>query len=227
MMNGPVNNNFSNQALPLNKNIKLETEQDNVAQMISFFLPHHMTETNASHEHQVDLFQLKEEPVDMINGDILKGPLAIEETNSIKSKNIKVENELESEILLNDDVSPQLNLNMKTNELEINYLDTLKTEEMEFYAGHQVDLIQLEGERLDISNGDIEKDPLAIEVTDLVKSENLKVENKVEVDLLQLDEELLDSSNGDIEKDPLAIEETDLIENEVVMLGYSVTDTKH
>ncbi|XP_075210580.1 uncharacterized protein LOC142317927 [Lycorma delicatula] len=69
---------------------------------------------------------------------------------------------------------------MKTNELEINYLHSVKTEEeVEFYPGHQVNLLQLEEELLDISNGDVEKDPLAIEETDLVKSENLKDENKV------------------------------------------------
>ncbi|XP_075237610.1 uncharacterized protein LOC142333901 isoform X2 [Lycorma delicatula] len=93
-MNGSVNNTFSNGDVPLNKNIKLETEQDNVAQIISFFLPHHMTETNTSHEHQVDLVQLKEEPVNMINGDIPKDPLSIEENTSVKSKNVKVENEV-------------------------------------------------------------------------------------------------------------------------------------
>ncbi|XP_075237433.1 uncharacterized protein LOC142333797 [Lycorma delicatula] len=179
-MNGSVNNIFSNEDVPLNKNIKLETEQDNVAQMISFFLPHHMTETNTSHEHQVDLVQLKEEPVNMINGDIPKDPLSIEENISVKSKNVKVENEVESEISLNDKVSPQLNLNMKTNELEINDLPMVKTEEeMKFYSGHQVDLLNLKEELLDISNGDIEKDPLAIEETDMVKLENLKVESKV------------------------------------------------
>ncbi|XP_075214306.1 uncharacterized protein LOC142320434 isoform X3 [Lycorma delicatula] len=165
-------------------------------------------------EEQVDLVQLKQEPVDTINGDIPKDPLAIEETNSVKSKTVKVENEVESEKVL-----PQLNLNMKTDELEINYLHTVKTEEeVEFYPDHQVDLLQLEEELLDVSNSDIEKDPLAIEETDLVKSENLKVENKAQEDLLQLEEVLLDISNGDIEKDILAIEETNLVDNEVVTI---------
>ncbi|XP_075237000.1 uncharacterized protein LOC142333578 isoform X2 [Lycorma delicatula] len=68
---------------------------------------------------------------------------------------------------------------MKIIEREINDLHTVKTEEeMEFYPGHQADLLQLE-ELLDISNGDIKKDLLAIEETDLVKSENLKVENEM------------------------------------------------
>ncbi|XP_075214304.1 uncharacterized protein LOC142320434 isoform X1 [Lycorma delicatula] len=212
IMNVPVNNTFTNEAVLLNKNIKLVTEQDNAVQMIWLLLP--VTETNTSHEHQVDLVQLKQEPVDTINGDIPKDPLAIEETNSVKSKTVKVENEVESEKVL-----PQLNLNMKTDELEINYLHTVKTEEeVEFYPDHQVDLLQLEEELLDVSNSDIEKDPLAIEETDLVKSENLKVENKAQEDLLQLEEVLLDISNGDIEKDILAIEETNLVDNEVVTI---------
>ncbi|XP_075213489.1 very long chain fatty acid elongase 1-like isoform X1 [Lycorma delicatula] len=43
----------------------------------------------------------------------------------------------ESEISFNDEVSPQINLNMKTTEFEINDLHTVKTEEkMEFYPGH-------------------------------------------------------------------------------------------
>ncbi|XP_075236993.1 uncharacterized protein LOC142333570 isoform X2 [Lycorma delicatula] len=40
-----------------------------------------------------DLVQLKEEPLDVINGDIEKDPLAIEETNLVKLENFKVENE--------------------------------------------------------------------------------------------------------------------------------------
>ncbi|XP_075214242.1 uncharacterized protein LOC142320415 [Lycorma delicatula] len=219
-MNVPVNNTFTNEAVLLNKNIKLVTEQDNAAQMIWLLLP--VTETNTSHEHQVDLVQLKQEPVDTINGDIPKDPLAIEETNSVKSKTVKVENEVESEKVL-----PQLNLNMKTDELEINYLHTVKTEEeVEFYPDHQVNLLQLEEELLDVSNSDIDKDPLAIEETDLVKSENLKVENKAQEDLLQLEEELLDISNGDIEKDILGIEETNLVDNEVVLLIQDIVTIK-
>ncbi|XP_075237652.1 uncharacterized protein LOC142333919 isoform X3 [Lycorma delicatula] len=135
-MNVPVNNTFSNEALPLNKNIKLETEQDNVAEMVCFFLPHHMTETDTPSEHQVNLVQMKEEPLDIINGDIEKDPLAIEETNIVISENFKVKNEVESEISLNDEVSPQVNFNMKTTELQINDLHIVNTEEMGFYPGH-------------------------------------------------------------------------------------------
>ncbi|XP_075235747.1 uncharacterized protein LOC142332928 isoform X2 [Lycorma delicatula] len=36
---------------------------------------------------------MKEEPLDVINGDIEKDPLAIEETNLVKLENLKVENE--------------------------------------------------------------------------------------------------------------------------------------
>ncbi|XP_075237593.1 uncharacterized protein LOC142333886 isoform X2 [Lycorma delicatula] len=113
-----------------------------------------------------------------MNGDIEKDSLAIEQTNLVKSENLQVENNVESEISLND-VSPQLNLNMKTNELEINDLHTVKTEEeMELYPCH-INFIQLKEEPLDIMNDDIEKDPLAIEETNIVKSENLQVENEV------------------------------------------------
>ncbi|XP_075233695.1 uncharacterized protein LOC142331578 [Lycorma delicatula] len=93
-MNGPANNTFSNEAQPLNKNIKLETEPDNLAEIMYFLLPHHMTETNTSHERQINLVQLKEEPLDIMNGDIEKDPLAIEETNLVKTENLKVENEV-------------------------------------------------------------------------------------------------------------------------------------
>ncbi|XP_075223868.1 uncharacterized protein LOC142325721 [Lycorma delicatula] len=91
IMTAPANNTFINEALPLNKDIKLETEQENVAEMTCFFLPPHVTETDKSSEH--DLVQLKEEPLDVINGDIEKDPLAIEETNLVKLENFKVENE--------------------------------------------------------------------------------------------------------------------------------------
>ncbi|XP_075237792.1 uncharacterized protein LOC142334010 [Lycorma delicatula] len=129
-MNGPVNNNFINEALPLNTNVKLQTEQDDVTGMISVFLPLHMTEAVISSEHQIGFEQLKEEPLD-INGDIEKDPLAIEESNVVKLENLKVENKVESEISLNEEVSLQLNLNMKTDELQINdkYLHTVKAEE--------------------------------------------------------------------------------------------------
>ncbi|XP_075229628.1 uncharacterized protein LOC142329160 isoform X2 [Lycorma delicatula] len=91
IMTAPANNTFINGALPLNKDIKLETEQENVPEMTCFFLPPHVTETDKSSEH--DLVQLKEEPLDVINGDIEKDPLAIEETNLVKLENFKVENE--------------------------------------------------------------------------------------------------------------------------------------
>ncbi|XP_075222457.1 uncharacterized protein LOC142325053 isoform X2 [Lycorma delicatula] len=56
-MNVPVNNTFTNEAVLLNKNIKLVTEQDNAAQMIWLLLP--VTETNTSHEHIIkQLFKL-------------------------------------------------------------------------------------------------------------------------------------------------------------------------
>ncbi|XP_075232038.1 uncharacterized protein LOC142330563 [Lycorma delicatula] len=91
-MTGPANNTFINEVLPFNKDIKLGTEQENVAEMTCFFLPPHVTETDKSSEHQVDLVQLKEEPLDVISGDIEKDSLAIEET-LVKLENVKVENE--------------------------------------------------------------------------------------------------------------------------------------
>ncbi|XP_075210614.1 uncharacterized protein LOC142317968 [Lycorma delicatula] len=42
---------------------------------------------------QGDLLQLKEEPLDIVDGYIEKDPLAIEETKLIKSENLKIENE--------------------------------------------------------------------------------------------------------------------------------------
>ncbi|XP_075211135.1 uncharacterized protein LOC142318435 [Lycorma delicatula] len=92
-MDGPISNTFINEVLPVNKDIKLETEQDDVAEMTCLFVPHHMTKTDTSFEHQVNLLQLKEEPLDIIDDDIEKDPLAIEETNLVKSENFKVENE--------------------------------------------------------------------------------------------------------------------------------------
>ncbi|XP_075215436.1 uncharacterized protein LOC142321330 [Lycorma delicatula] len=89
--------------------------------------------------HQKDLVQLKEEPLDVINDDIPKDPLAIEETNLVKSENFKVENDKESEISLNNEVSTPFNFNMKTNELQINdkHLHTVNTEEqIRFDPGH-------------------------------------------------------------------------------------------
>ncbi|XP_075236565.1 uncharacterized protein LOC142333397 isoform X3 [Lycorma delicatula] len=94
-MTAPANNTFINEALPLNKDVKLETEQENVAEMTCFFLPPHVTETDKSSEHELGLLQLKEEPPNVINGDIEKDPLAIEEMNLVILENLKVENERE------------------------------------------------------------------------------------------------------------------------------------
>ncbi|XP_075237804.1 uncharacterized protein LOC142334021 [Lycorma delicatula] len=96
-MNVPANNSVINESLPLSKNIKLENEQENTGEIISIFLPDHMTETDTSHttaEPQVDLVRVKEEPFDIINGDIPEDPLAIEETTLVKSENLIVESEV-------------------------------------------------------------------------------------------------------------------------------------
>ncbi|XP_075226066.1 uncharacterized protein LOC142327100 [Lycorma delicatula] len=94
--------------------------------------------------------------------------LTIEEFNLVKPENLKVENEVEYEISLNDAIPPRINL-------KINDVHTVKAEEEEeFYPDHQVDLLKLEEELLDIK-----KDHLAIEDTNLYKSENLEVKNEV------------------------------------------------
>ncbi|XP_075213287.1 uncharacterized protein LOC142319646 isoform X2 [Lycorma delicatula] len=85
----------------------------------------------------VDSLQVKEEPVGngCDNYNEVTDPLAIEEI-LIKSEDHVIKNEVESEILLNDDVSSQPNLNMRTNE-QINDLRTMETEEeVGFYQGH-------------------------------------------------------------------------------------------
>ncbi|XP_075210628.1 uncharacterized protein LOC142317979 [Lycorma delicatula] len=82
---------------------------------------------------QINLVELKEE-LDIMSSDNEKQSLSIEDTNLVKSENLKVENEMESEILLNDDVSPQVNPNMKSNELRIKDFHTVKTKDgMVFY----------------------------------------------------------------------------------------------
>ncbi|XP_075237301.1 uncharacterized protein LOC142333735 isoform X2 [Lycorma delicatula] len=47
-------------------------------------------------EAQVDLLQLKEEPLDISNGDNEKDPLEIEETDIVKSENVEVEDKVAS-----------------------------------------------------------------------------------------------------------------------------------
>ncbi|XP_075227652.1 uncharacterized protein LOC142328256 [Lycorma delicatula] len=98
-MNEPVNNSFNNEALPLSKSIKLENEPDNVGDMICIFLPNHRTGTNTSFDHQVELLRLKEESFDIFNGDIPKDPLAIEETNLVKSEGLKNESEVQKDLM--------------------------------------------------------------------------------------------------------------------------------
>ncbi|XP_075210584.1 uncharacterized protein LOC142317932 [Lycorma delicatula] len=110
--------------------------------------------------------------------------LTIEEFNLVKPENLK-----KSEISLNDDIPPRINL-------KINDVHTVKAEEEEeFYPGHQ-DLLQLKEELLDI-----EKDHLAIEDTNLNKTENLEVKNEVQINL-------------DNEKRSLSIEDTSLVKSE-------------
>ncbi|XP_075238043.1 uncharacterized protein LOC142334152 isoform X2 [Lycorma delicatula] len=86
----------------------------------------------------VDSFQVKEEPLGngCDNYNEVTDPLAFEGIKLIKSEDHAIKNEVESEILLNDDVASQPNLNMRTNE-QINDLRPIKKEEeMGFYPGH-------------------------------------------------------------------------------------------
>ncbi|XP_075221138.1 uncharacterized protein LOC142324217 isoform X2 [Lycorma delicatula] len=89
----------------------------------------------------VDSFQVKEEPLGngCDNYNEVTDPLAFEGIKLIKSEDHAIKNEVESEILLNDDVASQPNLNMRTNE-QINDLRPMKIEEeMWFYPGHSMD----------------------------------------------------------------------------------------
>ncbi|XP_075237483.1 uncharacterized protein LOC142333823 isoform X2 [Lycorma delicatula] len=178
-MTAPANNTFINEALPLYKDIKFETEQENVAEMTCFFLPPHVTETDKSSEHEVDLEQPKEESLDAINGDIEKDPLAIEETNVVKLENLKVENESELDLVqLKEEPLDIINGDIENYSLAIEETNVVKLETLKVENERQVDFVQRKEEPLDIINGDVENDPLAIEETDLVKSENLTVENE-------------------------------------------------
>ncbi|XP_075236947.1 uncharacterized protein LOC142333552 [Lycorma delicatula] len=137
-MDVPVKNIYTFEALSSNS-IKLETKDDNREETLCLFLPHHLIEDDITHDCDSESLQVKEEPLsnDCDNYNEVTDPLAIEEIELIKSEDHIVKNEAESEILLNDDVSSQSNLNMRTSELQINDLHTVKTEEeMGFYPGH-------------------------------------------------------------------------------------------
>ncbi|XP_075211187.1 uncharacterized protein LOC142318496 [Lycorma delicatula] len=150
---------------------------------------------------KIDSVQLNEEELlEIMNNQ--NTSLTIEEFNLVKPENLKVENEVKSEISLNDDIPPRINL-------KINDVHTIKAEEEEeFYPGHQVDLLQLKEELLDI-----EKDHLAIEDTNLNKTENLEIKNEVQINLVELKEEL-DIMSSDNVKQSLSIEDTNLVKSE-------------
>ncbi|XP_075213617.1 uncharacterized protein LOC142319829 [Lycorma delicatula] len=146
IMNGPANNYFNNEALPLSKNIKLDNEPDNIGDMICIFLPHHRTGTNTSFEHQKDLVQLKEEPLD-INGDVPKDPLAIEETDFFKSEDLKVENEEQKDLVqlkeepldvINDDIPKDPLAIEETNLVKSENLKVENDEESEISLNNEV-----------------------------------------------------------------------------------------
>ncbi|XP_075213285.1 uncharacterized protein LOC142319645 isoform X3 [Lycorma delicatula] len=138
IMDVPVKNIYTFEALSSN-NIKLENEDDNTEETLCLFLPHHLIEDDITHDCDSESFQVKEEPLGngCDNYNEVTDPLAIEEIELIKSEGHIVKNEVESEILLNDDISSQPNLNMRTSELQINDLHMVKAEEeMGFYPGH-------------------------------------------------------------------------------------------
>ncbi|XP_075210665.1 uncharacterized protein LOC142318019 [Lycorma delicatula] len=168
--------------------------------LTGFFMSSQRVATELSMQ-KIDSVQLKEEELlEIMNNQ--NTSLTIEEFNLVKPENLKVENEVKSEISLNDDIPPRINL-------KINDVHTIKAEEEEeFYPGHQVDLLQLKEELLDI-----EKDHLAIEDSNLNKTENLEVKNEVKMNLEQLKEEL-DIMSSDNEKRSLSTEDTNLVKSE-------------
>ncbi|XP_075235842.1 uncharacterized protein LOC142332975 isoform X2 [Lycorma delicatula] len=148
---------------------------------------------------------------------------------------------------LSDKVSPQLNLNMKTNELEINDLYTVKTEEeMEFYPGHE-NLLRGRGSGyLPITDRTYKS---FSQVPDVSRKYTDACTMRVplhcvphpcglhmQVDLIQLKEEPVNMINGGIPKDPLSLEENISVksknvkvENEVITInkGTIKGSTKH
>ncbi|XP_075237162.1 uncharacterized protein LOC142333659 isoform X1 [Lycorma delicatula] len=136
-MDVPLKNIYIFEALSSNS-IKLETEDDTAEETLCLFLPHHPIEDDITSDCDSDSFQVKEEPLGngCDNYNEVTDPLAFEGIKLIKSEDHAIKNEVESENLLNDDLSSQPNLNMRTNE-QINDLRTMKIEEeMWFSPGH-------------------------------------------------------------------------------------------
>ncbi|XP_075210619.1 uncharacterized protein LOC142317971 [Lycorma delicatula] len=135
IMDVPVKNIYVYEAFPSNS-IKLETEDDTTKETLLLILPHRPFEDDITPVCESESLQVKEEPINngCDNFDEVTDPLVSEGTNLIKLEDHKIKNEAESEILLNDDVSPQVNPNMKSNELRIKDFHTVKTKDgMVFY----------------------------------------------------------------------------------------------
>ncbi|XP_075210143.1 uncharacterized protein LOC142317461 [Lycorma delicatula] len=133
-MDVPVKNIYVYEAFPSNS-IKLETEDDTTKETLLLILPHHPIEDDITPVCESESLQVKEEPINngCDNIDEVTDPLVSEGTNLIKLEDHKIKHEAESEILLND-VSPLVNLNMKSNELRIKDFHTVKTKDgMVFY----------------------------------------------------------------------------------------------
>ncbi|XP_075237737.1 uncharacterized protein LOC142333968 [Lycorma delicatula] len=79
---------------PLSSSIKQEIKHE-TERTVHLIAPVAMIDDKlTTSRQQINLVQLKEEPLDIMNGDIEKDPLAIEKTNLVKTENFKVENEV-------------------------------------------------------------------------------------------------------------------------------------
>ncbi|XP_075237844.1 uncharacterized protein LOC142334061 [Lycorma delicatula] len=181
-MDVPSKNIHTFEALSSNS-IKLEIEDDTAEETQCLFLPHHAIVDDITSDCDNKSLQVKEEQ--LCNGcdnyNEVTDPLAIEGIKLIKSDDHAIKNEVESEIFLNDDVSSQPNINMRTNE-QINDLHTIKMEEeMGFYPGHDNESLQVKEEPLGngCDNYNEVTDPLGIEGIKLIKSDDHVIKNEV------------------------------------------------
>ncbi|XP_075237331.1 uncharacterized protein LOC142333745 isoform X4 [Lycorma delicatula] len=74
--------------------IKFDPEENKIEETVSLFIPHHTSEST-TFEDEFDSSQMIKNPLDVNYDDVETDPLAFEETNFIKSENLKIKNELE------------------------------------------------------------------------------------------------------------------------------------
>ncbi|XP_075237656.1 uncharacterized protein LOC142333923 [Lycorma delicatula] len=119
-------------------------------------------------------------PLDVNYDDVETDPLAFEESNFIKSENLKIKNELtqELDISLNVEALSQVNDNVKTEELDIDdeYLQKFKTEEVELPSCTQELDISLNVEALSQVNDNVKTEELDIDDEYLQKFKTEEVE---------------------------------------------------